>query len=46
MNVPAALGVPEIEPVLDNVMPDGNCPLETEYDRGGVPPEVLIVAPA
>ena len=46
MNVPAARAVPEIAPVLDRIMPDGNCPLEIEKESGGVPPDVLIVAPA
>ena len=45
INVPAARAIPEIAPFLDKTMPEGNCPLEIEYDRGGVPPEVLMVAP-
>jgi hypothetical protein len=46
IKVPEAFGVPEIAPVLERLIPEGNWPLESVNESGGVPPEALIVAPA
>jgi len=37
-NVPAAVGVPEITPVVDNVNPAGKLPVVTAQVYGETPP--------
>jgi hypothetical protein len=44
VEVPAAVGVPAIAPVEDNVRPAGNVPLVSVHDNGAVPPVVVSCA--
>src|SRR5690349_10012686 len=42
LNKPTPVGVPEITPLLAfSVRPDGNTPLASDHETGGVPPLAL-----
>jgi hypothetical protein len=44
LDVPAAEGVPVIEPLWDRVSPPGSCPSASDHAYGGVPPVAESVA--
>ena len=43
LDVPAAVGVPEITPAVLNVRPAGSEPLSRLHAKGGVPPVAVSV---
>src|SRR5438067_8804244 len=46
LNPPAAVGVPDSFPPVENVSPPGKVPLPTDHLYGGVPPEAPTVTGA
>jgi hypothetical protein len=44
LDVPVAVGVPEITPVAVRVSPAGSVPLAIDQEYGGVPPVAARVA--